>query len=192
MAQLQAGTVSITNASNRVVASAGTDWTAVVPGQSLFSLPGTTATLMGILTKTAPGSSLSGNWEITLAAALTLGTLAGQTYLIEKDYVTVTISGTNYYLPTLANTDVQYAQIFTRLVTVLGAALAALAAGGGGGGGGGVTLPNNMRARPGTGPGTGQLQMKNKDQNLWYDHELAGASGPGTVVIDDANRGGEL
>jgi hypothetical protein len=246
MAQLKDGTVQIFHNSNRVIASSGVDWSGVVVAQALFSLIGTTASLIGITAKTAPGVSASGNWELTLASNLSLAnttiasgsngaslpqgtinvastsgflsagtlivataagpqtvnytgktsnsftgctggtgamatggavsqTLIGQLYMIETDFVRVTISSTNYDIPLLTPGDVQTAQVFSRLAAQVGAALIALAAGGGGGGGGGgISLPN-FRIAPVGSPDAGKTQVLNETNSLWYTYRLLGS-----------------
>lgn len=82
MAQIRTGSASVTIHQNRIIASADADWSAVSPGFSYFMFEGDTEPYFLIQTKTLPGASVSGNWEITLAANYDVASRANAAYLI--------------------------------------------------------------------------------------------------------------
>lgn len=109
--QLQTGTCSVTNGSNRIIASADNDWSQATVG-SLFVVPGTAAVWYTIATKTVPGSSLSGRWEVTLSVNYAGTTNAATPYAIHKDF---TPTG----FPILTRGDIETALLINRIVTAL-------------------------------------------------------------------------
>lgn len=85
--QLKSGLVTIVNHTNRVIGNADTDWSEVRPGWSVFGvLPEASHSIILVQTKTAPGASLSGFWEVTLAANYDQGNETNAEYRIHKDF----------------------------------------------------------------------------------------------------------
>jgi hypothetical protein len=138
MAQLQAGTVTVTNGTARVIGDANANWANAVVGNwfSLVFSPTPTPNIYQIATLTAPTSSSSGFWELTVVGninepSLTSGAHAGLAYTIHIDFVTCTVGGTTNYFPVFHAGDVQTAEILSRFMSVLAQAIAASGAGGG-------------------------------------------------------------
>lgn len=85
--QISAGLVTVLNGTNRVIGNAGTDWTEVRPGFSYFGvLPEAGHSILGVQTKTAPGASVSGFWEVTLDANYNQPNAINSEYRIHKDF----------------------------------------------------------------------------------------------------------
>lgn len=93
--QISVGTVGITNGQARVIASTGTDWTNVSSEGSFLSLSDDPYQY-SIQTVTAPGSSVSGKWEVTVSPVITESTNATSAYSIKRGFAT---NGSQDYTP---------------------------------------------------------------------------------------------
>jgi len=102
--------VTVTSGSARVIGDVNCDWSQVVAGYSWFCLLSNQFTVLTVMTKTAPGSSASGFWEVTLESAYIGSTLSGQSYVIHKDF-----SLLNNY-PIFGPGDVKVDQIINRFI----------------------------------------------------------------------------
>jgi hypothetical protein len=116
MAQIQSGSVAVVNGNNKVIASAGNDWSqAIVNG--FFSVVGTGEVLYTIASITDPAHSTSGYWEITLSGNYAGVTNATAAYMIHHDFTV------RKNFPILNPGDVNTAQIVARLTQMLDALL---------------------------------------------------------------------
>lgn len=81
---------SLTQNSNRVIAAAGSDLSAVLPGSffvpSLAPASGGDPYVIGVQTKTAPASSASGQWELLLVAPWAAASAAGVPSAVHQSY----------------------------------------------------------------------------------------------------------
>lgn len=116
--QIQTGTVTVTNGDTTVVASVDADWTdALVALQTglpvFFSLLDDGEVPRQVVALTPPSLSLSGFWELTLAAAWNGTTQADVSYLIQKDFTT------NLELPICYANDEQVNQFIARMAQIL-------------------------------------------------------------------------
>lgn len=108
------GTVAIDSGTNRVRGtSALANWTQVVAGYSWFSLVGDGQTVFGIQAKTPPGSSASGQWEVTLDGPYAGPTVAAAEYVIHKDFTTLR------HLPLFGPGDLQTFQVWNRAMQII-------------------------------------------------------------------------
>jgi hypothetical protein len=114
MAQVQTGSVAVTNESNRVIASAGNDWSGVAVNH-WFSVVGSGEVYYVISSVTDPAHSASGKWEITLGA-----NYAGITNLVAPYNIVIDFSPV-HHLPIPYPGDTQTAQMIARLVMMLDA-----------------------------------------------------------------------
>jgi hypothetical protein len=126
-------TVSVTNGSNRVISSAGADWSEI----NLKSYFGLDAAGVGLYDSivdvqkpaAAPGSwanSASGKWELFLAVNYAGATDAAAAFFIQRDFLTLTISDQDYHIPIPSPGDTQTVEIWQRSTIQLIAAITAL------------------------------------------------------------------
>lgn len=85
--QISAGLATVMDGTNRVIGNADTDWSEVRAGWSVFSvLPEPGHNVVVVQTKTAPGATVSGFWELTLSANWDQGDAINAEYRIHKDF----------------------------------------------------------------------------------------------------------
>jgi hypothetical protein len=128
MAQIKTGTAEVTNGSNLVVSSTGVSWTGVTPNNSVFSLDFVRgAPLYPIIAVELIGE-VDGLWRLTLAVPYNEATDAAAAYLIQKDFVSLSVDDETFYLPIFEVSDTQTLPIFNRAMTTILAAMSKLAA----------------------------------------------------------------
>jgi hypothetical protein len=172
MSQIQQGTAAASNGSANVVASAGVDWSSVTTS-SQFSFVGSPLVYQ-VASKTAPGSSTSGNWELNVVGVINEDSdPAGSSlpYTIHVDFDELGV-------PIFTPGDVQTAQLLNYAHRIYTAKLVALLAGGAPGPGG--VAFTNWRARA----SDGVSQIFNNDQNLWLTVRCRGAAGQERFIIE--------
>lgn len=115
--QIQTGTATVENGETRVIAAVGVDWGAVTVG-SLFTVPAN-GVLYGIASTTAPGLSVSGRWEIELAAPYGGATVGADAvpYVIAIDFTP------NLHLPLIKPGDSATAELFSRAMAIIDEAI---------------------------------------------------------------------
>jgi hypothetical protein len=121
MAQVQDGTVQITNGGNRVIASAGADWSdpeaELAGGKSVwFSIIGSSLLYRQISSINPPGTvgNITGDrWEIVIVGVIGDPTSAAAPYIIHWNFTP------NAGFPIIDPGDVQTAQILARFVNDL-------------------------------------------------------------------------
>jgi len=117
--QIQDGTASITNGSNRVIANSDVDtWidaqTSFNAGAPvLFSPLGQTEVPYQVTSVTDPSTSASGFWELTLATNYAGATNSAASYAIHIDFTPTA------HLPLFSAGDSQTAQLLSRAFTIL-------------------------------------------------------------------------
>ncbi len=115
MAQIKTGTVSVTNGSTTVIGD-GVDWTLVSAVACQFVV-GERPQIYSINGVTPPGESVSGEWELELAAPYGEATGEGLNYTIVKDF------SVNLGLPLINPGDVETATLLTRAFLILDQAI---------------------------------------------------------------------
>lgn len=168
----QPWTVQLAHASNRVISSAGADWSEVTL-QSYFGLDAAGAPIYNSIVDIqkpaaatssgypAAANSASGKWEIFLAVNYAGADNAAAGYFIQKDFQTVSISGVGYAVPVPAPGDTQTVPLWQRSTAQLIAAICAL------------------EQRPARG--------FNRDQSKFFELVITGA--PGNEVVGVATTG---
>lgn len=182
MSQIKAGRVSVLGGTNRVIGNGDTDWAEVVTSYSMFGLlPEAGNTAVVVQTKTAPGASASGFWEVTLAANYNGPDVVDSEYIIHKDF------SPNKNFPMFTFGDHYMTQILNRFILIMDIA----PTGGGPGGVSGLpelvnllaldTMTTMDKAKP-----SSYFLTENGVGQVW--RLLSGAPTPGTSdrpTIDD-------
>lgn len=117
--QIRTGTAAVTQGSATVVASAENDWSLAAAG-ALFGVQGAVGVPYSITAVRGPGVSISGRWEIDLAAPY------GGTTDPAAPYAIVTDFSPNLGIPLPNYGDVNLAQIISRGFQVLDGAYSAV------------------------------------------------------------------
>ena len=152
--QIKSGSASVTNGSNIVTAAAGVDWS-LATSSSFFSIDLVVgAPLYPINSRALVG----GVWKLTLGIPYAEATNAAAAYLIQKDFLSITIDTITYHIPIFESGDTQTLPLYDRAMAVI------------------IAIAIALRDRSVTTTAT-SIRLWNPDQSAFFDLKMKGLAG---------------